>query len=65
VTPDKQVELAKTLLEELHSDHLAKDLDYLTLLDIMAVMGVHLAVSENSNVASEAYIRELAFLSKP
>jgi hypothetical protein len=60
MTTDKQVELAKTLVEELQSDYLAEDLDHLTLLDTMAVMGVHLAVSNESNVASEAYLKELA-----
>lgn len=64
MTPEKQVELARTLVEELQSDGIAEDLDYLSLLDIMAVMGVHLAVDENSNVASEAYIKELVTLSK-
>jgi len=56
---NEQVELAKALVEELQSDFLAEDLDHLTLLDTMAIMGVYLAVSTDSNVASEAYIQEL------
>jgi hypothetical protein len=56
---NEQVELAKTLVAELQSDFLAEDLDHLTLLDIMGVMGIHLAVSTDSNVASEAYLQEL------
>lgn len=62
MTPEKQVELAKALVEELQSDELAEDLDYLCLLDTMAIMGIHLSVAVDSNVASEAYIKELASL---
>lgn len=56
---NEQAELAKELVEELRADFSIKDLDYLSLLDTMAILGVYLAVATDTNVASEAYLQEL------